>query len=708
MFSAKQIEQERTAYGLVKTQLADLEARLEETLAREGALAFSRQALEEGKALAEKFDLELANLDTLDLLRDRIHVEPDANWWRRRQARRALDRLRVNMGAQEDCPVDDLVSAVDLAHHKSEITDIEAAISADPHLLAGWRQLADLRAGLLTQGTKVLQMQRSAALATLLSDQASRVALRKFSQALKAANHKAKRELLKQVPAEVLLTAFPCWASTDTYLSHVLPLRPGLFDLTIVDEASQVNLSSSTPAIFRGSRAMVVGDPMQLRFVSFLSAAAENAALVRHGVPPAYQVTHRFSRRSLFDVADDSVPQRATFILDEHFRSQPHIIGFSNEEFYKRTMRIMTQRPHSEGAKSIEVRHVGGRRSSPAKRNDAEIQAAMEIVGEFVAEANAGGPIRTIGLLSPLRDQANALGIAVTAKYPEAVIKHKITHGTAHSLQGDERDVVVFSTVIDPDFVPGTLRFLEDPNLFNVAVTRASQRLIVLTSVTPEQLPAGPTHYLSKFLAHAQHPADPNQLPDTFDSNFEREVAEGLRHRGWSVISHYPSCGFEIDLVVSDGRHSIAVECDGHPSHFNADGTYSSDDVYRHIILYRAGWTIFHLPLSSWKAGPDACLGEIEEMLLNPPRRTVPLQPELPNPGRTDPQVKPSATGANRRKTQPRATSAARSYRAPSGQLPITSSRCSCGGKWVARSGRYGRFYGCSRYPRCRKTRSAR
>jgi hypothetical protein len=418
-------------------------------------------------------------------------------------------------------------------------------------------------------------------------------------------------------------------------------------------------------------------------------------------------VTHRYSRRSLFDVADDAVPQRATFILDEHFRSQPHIISFSNDRFYGRAMRIMTQRPHQDGARAIEVRHVDGRRAQPANRNDAEVQAAMAIVAEVVAEAEAGGPVRSIGLLSPFRDQANAFNKAVTERFPQFIAPHRIVCGTAHSLQGDERDVVVFSTVIDPGYHGGTLRFLENPNLFNVAVTRAARRLVVLTSVQPGDLPGGEHNYLAQLMRHAEHPANPEVQPDKFRSEFEREVAEALRHRGLHVISEYPACGYDIDLVVSDGQHSIAVECDGHPSHFNADGSYTTDDVIRHIRLWRADWDIYRLPLSEWRADPDAHIAAIANLVANPPERPKPGTPELPKSARL-----PGARQGNEGPTKVTQTVKKRSSgKRPSTagkRLPVTSSRCSCGGSWVLRRGRYGTFYGCSRYPRCRRTQNAR
>jgi hypothetical protein len=269
-------------------------------------------------------------------------------------------------------------------------------------------------------------------------------------------------------------------------------------------------------------------------------------------------------------------------MLDEHFRCQPHIITFSNQQFYGSVLRIMTERPHSAGAKTVDIAHVSGRRGTPQNINERELEEVLAIARRYVDQGNDGGAVKSLGLLSPYRDQANAMARRVAERFTATEIdRHQIVTGTAHSLQGDERDVVVLSTVIDSSFHGGSLRFLEDPNLLNVAITRARERLVAVTSVTANQLPAGDTHYLRGFLEHAAAPFDPGEQPDQFDSDFERQVAEALRARGLRVISQYPSCGYSIDLVVTDGTNSLAVECDG-PSHFDPEGKYVSDDVSRH------------------------------------------------------------------------------------------------------------------------------
>ena len=102
-----------------------------------------------------------------------------------------------------------------------------------------------------------------------------------------------------------------------------------------MDEASQCDPALACVALMRAKRAVVVGDPQQLRHVCFLSHAREQAAFTQYELPAGLQDRFRY-RRSLFDIAADAVDQHNLFFLSEHFRSHPQIIGFSNRHFYDR------------------------------------------------------------------------------------------------------------------------------------------------------------------------------------------------------------------------------------------------------------------------------------------------------------------------------------------------------------------------------------
>jgi hypothetical protein len=124
------------------------------------------------------------------------------------------------------------------------------------------------------------------------------------------------------------------------------PFEREMFDLVVVDEATQSDMASGLPALYRARRAAVTGDPKQLRHVSFLSRDRQRLLGEEAGLSEEEVETLDYREKSLLDLVDDSLSssERAIF-LDEHFRSMPSIIAFSNREFYSGRLRVMTARP---------------------------------------------------------------------------------------------------------------------------------------------------------------------------------------------------------------------------------------------------------------------------------------------------------------------------------------------------------------------------
>src|SRR3989338_8585314 len=185
--------------------------------------------------------------------------------------------------------------------------------------------------------------------------------------------------------------------------------------------------------------------------------------------------------------------------------------------FYEDQIRIMTHKPKmglAEQETAIQLDYVKGKRTEGAA-NPTEIEAIFKHVKQLIAQSPSDKPT-TIGILSPFRDQVNAITKALPNYLSLTEMeRHKVVVGTAHSLQGDEKDVVILSLSIDPSFHHGSLRFLETENVFNVAITRARRKLIVVSSVRIEDLPAG---LLKDFLVHAHTSMEPSISNDSFDS----------------------------------------------------------------------------------------------------------------------------------------------------------------------------------------------
>ena len=431
--------------------------------------------------------------------------------------------------------------------------------------------------------------------------------LRLFRTLLRRRDRKLKKELREQIDLDIPLRAFPAWACTNRSLGQVLPAKPGLFDLVILDEASQCDLATAAVALFRGKRALVVGDPQQLRHVSFLSRVREQASFTRHHLDVAFQERFRY-RRSLFDIASDAVPQKNFFLLDQHFRSHPHIIDFSNRNFYDSQLRIMTERPHVQEQSAVRRLYTEGQRTTGSSVNPAEIDAIISEVGAVIQRTQGKRDAPSIGIVSPFRDHIDAIRERLIDRLPASDLeRHQLVLGTAHALQGDEKDIIFFTTSVDTQSHSASLRFLENPNLFNVAITRARHELVTITSVTPDTLRPG---LLREFLWHTERSMKPQPIGDDYETAFQRKVTAALRRQELVAWPNYQSAGVRIDLVVSDGTNHVALLLDGED-----DAPHDVSALIAHRILVRAGWHVTHLSPRSWKTSWYDCLEHLRETL---------------------------------------------------------------------------------------------
>lgn len=706
-YGEDEIESQASQYQSLRQQIDELEQHLLDVLASEGSLAFNEAAHQGATELRERFGLDDREIDVdkLNSLLAKTDVVGDPNYWKRGRARRALKKARsVASNNSADVPSTDLREIARVVKARQEVAQLTQQLETTIRTREGFEQLTHLRIQLHQRGGLILEMRNHARLASILSDPTKKQALADYRTALRKTKRKDKEALLRKVPPSLPVEAFSCWAVTADHLAFALPLIGGLFDVVVIDEASTVELPPSAPALFRAKRAVIVGDPKQLRFVSMLASSAQQLSFARHSISEVEQIRYRVSGRSLYDIAEEAVPQQSMFELREHFRCAPHIIRFANHEFYGDRLRIMTERPSLDTGEEIQIREVAGRRyGGDQDPNPEEVAEAIAIAKQIVGSWSEGSYPQSIGLLSPFRAQANALTHAVAEAFtPEEISRHALTCGTAHSLQGDERDVVVFSTCLDPNFKTQQLTFLQKQELFNVAITRAKKELFVVTSLNDSLIDN--SALFGRFLHHTKNPPKPENRPDNFGSNFEMEVCDALRRRGLVVHTQYPSAGYFIDLVATKEGRSLAIECDG-PTHFNPDGTYTDDDIARHLTLVRAGWRIARIPYSEWKSDP---INSIERLITgldidqaSKSHERMPLPPSVRRrvePTRTQIQQDESLTSTS---TKPKAKTQPVKPR-----IPVDQAKCSCGGNWVMRAGKYGRFYGCSRYPRCKRTRS--
>ena len=288
--------------------------------------------------------------------------------------------------------------------------------------------------------------------------------LKRFLDAVRARTSSRRTRLLDEVEKKPLLRAFPLWLSTLRDLHRVAPLEAELFDVVIVDEATQSDMASPLPALHRARRAVVTGDPRQLRHVCFLSRGRVARLAEEHALDPEMARRLDYREKSFLDLVDDRLASsRQVAFLDEHFRSMPQIIAFSNREFYGGALRVMTSRPETRATRAVALRRVAGRRE-PSGVNPAEADAVVDELERRVDEDRRLGRARSLGVLSPFRKQVDRIASLVTERFPlEVIERHSLRVGTSHGFQGDERDVMLLSLAVDDDCHPASVRFLSQP-----------------------------------------------------------------------------------------------------------------------------------------------------------------------------------------------------------------------------------------------------
>ncbi|MDN3239835.1 DEAD/DEAH box helicase [Glycomyces tritici] len=516
-------------------------------------------------------DLPLFLLDDFPGLRDADLDEAerllarsrrDDGWWQRLRARLAAKRLRRIAGA--DGTTTAIARALKAARDQRDAARLAAA---------GGLRLAPLWSSLETADAEAAQaIGRSLHLETGSADRrnaAARKALAELGTALRSGGRPQRRERLASVDVAALLRAMPLWIGTVADVEDVLPARAGMFDLVILDEASHINQLRAAPVLARARRAVVAGDPRQLRFVSFASAAKTADVLAKHGIADRLGQLD-IGKVSAYDLACGAGP---VVELTEHHRSVPHLIGFSAAKFYHGRVEPITTHPRNHESDAISVHRVAAQ-SSQEGVVEAEVSRALELLAELV-DAGATG----LAVISPFRAQAEAIEAGILKRFDlETIRRHRMRAGTVHAFQGSEAETVVVALGVAEGDAAGRRRFAAGPNLFNVMVTRARAHLHVVTAV------GDPDGLIGEFLRYAdQAPRSPGNGDAV--GKWTARLADALEGAEVPVRQAYPVGHWTLDLVVGDAEEAIGVVAEVHPEGPSAH-------VARHRALRRAGWRI--------------------------------------------------------------------------------------------------------------------
>jgi len=426
--------------------------------------------------------------------------------------------------------------------------------------------------------------------------------------------------------------AVPAWVMPLYKVWDTVDPEPGMFDVVIVDEASQCGLEA-LPLLYLGKKVLIVGDDKQI--------SPEAVGLPRDTVHKLMdELLYDFKFKSSFN-PENSLFDHAKLrygishiTLREHFRCMPEIIQFSNELCYRDTPLIPLRQYGANRLPPLQRVYIpNGYREGSGNQviNRPEAEAIVEKIVELCRDGRYQN--KTMGVIV-LQGEAQAQLIEkmlLERLGAEEMERRKLICGNPYSFQGDERNIIFLSMVAAPNERIGVLNKIADVRRFNVAVSRARDQIWLFHSVTKDELsPLCLRRRLLEFFenTYVQQIAGINREelehkalrdnraivkpPKPFESWFEVDVALDLLRKGFTVIPQYEVAGKRIDLVVEGGNARLAVECDG--DEFHGIEKYEQD-MHRQRILERCGWVFFRIRASEYYVNKEIALEGLWKLL---------------------------------------------------------------------------------------------
>lgn len=407
--------------------------------------------------------------------------------------------------------------------------------------------------------------------------------------------------------------AVPCWVLPHWRVSETLPSEIGLFDLVIIDEASQSDIWA-LPALLRGKKLLVVGDHKQVSPSAVGMAEEKIKALSARFLASQPHGAQMTPDKSIYDLARVIFAGNSV-MLKEHFRCVPAIIEFSNREFYEGEIKPLRLPKANERLDPplVDVFVKGGFRKGDV--NPAEAIAIVDEIEAILADESLNG--RSIGVVTLMgMEQAAHIHELVSKRIPPAdVLARKIVVGSPPVFQGRERDIMFVSMVLGPNDRAAQNK-ADMLQRFNVALSRARDRMYLFRSVTETTFKEDTLN--SRLIRHFRQPFRQDgrkvgALREMCESGFEFEMFDELVQRGYRVQPQVACGGYFIDFVVegNEGRR-LAIECDG--DRFHGPGQWSAD-MARQRVLERAGWTFWRCFASSFVRRREEVVGDLIKTL---------------------------------------------------------------------------------------------
>ena len=413
-----------------------------------------------------------------------------------------------------------------------------------------------------------------------------------------------------------LKTMLPVSAITSLSARRRLPFKEAVYDLLIIDEASQCDIASMIPLLMRAKRVAVIGDKQQLNHICILSKQTDLSLILSNDIEPRWS----YRSSSIYDLAESMTEPENIIQLRDHHRSFLDIIQFSNQEFYDNTLRIATdysrlQSPNNGkpilGMQWMDVKGKTVRPDVGGAYNLQEIEGIVRILRRLALELEFDG---SIGVTTPFHLQAEMITKALERdselrNYLE--LHNKILIDTVHKFQGDERDVIIFSPVVSNGTKSQSLMFLKSTgNLFNVAITRA--RALLVTVGDKQYCKKCGVSYLEHFAEYSCGKDAPVE-----SSEWEHLLQKALSDAGIPVTAQYHVDKYYLDLALFHKGKKLDIEVDGAMYHQTWTGELCYNDQLRNQALMREGWDVIRFWVQQVRDQLPWCINQIRKWMDN-------------------------------------------------------------------------------------------
>jgi hypothetical protein len=468
-------------------------------------------------------------------------------------------------------------------------------------------------------------------------------------EAHKKTRHLPIRRLFEEIPT-LLLRLKPCLLMSPLSVSQFLPPDRIIFDIVVFDEASQICPEDAVGAVYRGRQTIITGDDRQLPPTSFFQQNALDDDLEDEDeLGPA-------DFESILDAClGAGLPAH---LLRWHYRSRHEgLIAYSNQHFYDG--RLVTF-PAAQASPGVQLRHVadgvydrGGRRDN---LREAEVTADL-----VLAHVRAHGDRKTLGVIAFSQAQMTAIADEIERRLRtqpdlEPFFKQDRLEGffvkNLETVQGDERDVILLSVGYGRD-AGGRLTMHFGPlnreggeRRLNVAVTRAREKLVVVSSLRAGDIDTGAGKaaglaHLKAYLDYAERgpaalEAGPAARAAESLPGLERDLVAEVGRLGYEATPLVGCSDFRLDVGVTTpgaAGYVLGIECDG-PA-YQAAATARDRDRLRQEVLAQLGWRLHRVWAPAWVSQREEETERLRQALADAQHEPAPAPPrDVPAPGR--------------------------------------------------------------------------